>query len=209
MKFHDCSTAPSPRRVRLFIAEKGLDIETVQVDLRNGEQFSDAFRKLNPHCTVPVLELDDGTTLLDSMSICLYLEETHPEPNLLGRDPKEKAVIAMWQRTMEWDGFAAAGETLRNTMKGFKNRALAGPLDLPQIPALAERGRRRLAHFFETLDAHLVEAPYVAGERFTVADITALVTVDFAARVKLTYPDTAANLKRWHDDVSARPSAAV
>jgi len=205
MKFYDCSTAPSPRRVRIFVAEKGLDIETIQVDLRGGEHLGDAFGEINPHRTVPVLELEDGTRLWDSNSICLYLEEAFPEPNLMGRDAREKGVIATWNRSMEWDGFAPVGEVLRNTAKGFQNRALTGPVDHVQIPEMAERGRRRIRHFFDVLDARLGDSPYVACDRFTIADITAVVAVDFAGRINETVPEAAANLRAWHDRVSARP----
>jgi len=205
MKFYDCSTAPSPRRVRIFIAEKGLEVETVEVDLRSGEHLGEAFAKINPHRTVPALELDDGTRLWDSNSICLYLEEVFPEPNLMGRDAREKGVVATWNRSMEWDGFTAVAEVLRNTAKGFRNRALTGPVDYEQIPALAERGRERVQHFFKELDARLSDCPYVAGDRFTIADITAVVTVDFAAWIKEGVPEGAANLRAWHERVSARP----
>jgi glutathione S-transferase len=209
MKFYDCSTAPSPRRVRIFIAEKGLEIDTVQVDLRGGEHLGEAFRKLNPLCTVPVLELDDGTTLWDSNAICLYLEAMFPEPNLLGRDAREIGVVASWNRIMEVDGFAPAADVLRNTAKGMVNRALTGPVDYEQIPALAERGRKRVRHFLDMLDKRLGESSYVAGDRFTVADITGVVAVDFAAWTKETIPEGAVNLKAWHERVSARPGVVA
>lgn len=209
MIFYDCSTAPSPRRVRIFIAEKGLEVETVEVDLRSGEHLGEAFGEINPHRTVPVLEIEDGTRLWDSNSICLYLEEVFPEPNLMGRDAREKGVVATWNRSMEWDGFTAVADVLRNTSKGFQNRALTGPVDYEQIPALAERGRRRVQHFFTELDARLGACPYVAGDRFTIADITAVVTVDFAAWIKEAVPEDARNLREWHGRVSARPGVVA
>lgn len=207
MRFYDCSTAPSPRRVRIFIAEKGIDVPVVAVDLRSGEHLGEAFRALNPRCTVPVLELDDGTCLTDSNSICLYLEETHPEPNLMGRDAREKAVIAGWNWHCEMNGFMAAAEAFRNAARGLKSRALTGPHNYEQIPALAERGRRRVEHFFADMDERLAQSACVAGDRFTIADITALVTVDFAKWIKLAIPEDSANLRRWHEQVSARPGA--
>jgi len=209
MIFYDCATAPSPRRVRIFLAEKGLEIDTVQVDLQKGEHLAPAFRAINPFCTVPVLELDDGTRLLESNSICLYLEETNPEPNLLGRDAKEKAVIAGWNREMEWNGFMAMADAFRNRARGLVGRALTGPINYEQIPELAERGRQRVKHFFSLLDERLGESAYIAGERFTVADITALVTVDFARWIRLEVPDDAVNLRRWHGKVSARPGVVA
>lgn len=205
MKFYDCSTAPSPRRVRIFIAEKGLDIPVVQIDLRSGEHLGDAFRKLNPHATVPVLELDDGTALLDSNSISLYLDETYPEPNLMGRDAREKAVISGWNRMAEWDGLAAGAEALRNHAKGMKGRALTGPVNYEQIPELAERGRKRAQHFLQELDARFNDSEFLAGDRFTIADITAAVAVDFYRWVKVEIPEDATGLRRWFDQISSRP----
>ena len=209
MKFYDCSTAPSPRRIRIFIAEKELDIETVQVDLGSGEQLSEAFRKLNPQCTVPVLELDDGTCLCDSTSISVYLDETYPEPNLMGRDAKEKALIAMWQREMDLNGLMAIAECFRNRSKGLQNRSLTGAVNYPQIPELVERGRQRTRQFFADLDKRLGDSEYIAGDRFTIADITAIVSIDFAKWIKEFIPDDAANLKRWYDSVSARPGVVA
>lgn len=209
MKFYDCRTAPSPRRVRIFIAEKGLEIETVEVDLRNAEHLSDSFRKINPHCTVPVLELDDGTTIAEIPPICHYLEETHPEPNLLGSGPKERALIAMWDRYMELDGVMAVAEALRNQAKGMQGRALTGRTSYAQIPELAERGRKRTERFFAELEARLGESEYIAGGRYSVADITALVTVDFAKWLKITVADDQKSLRRWYDTVAVRQACQV
>lgn len=205
MKFYDCSSAPSPRRIRIFIAEKGLEIETVQVDLGAGEHLSEEFRKINPQCTVPVLELDDGTCLCDSNSISLYLDEVHPQPNLLGRDAKEKAVIAMWNREIEFNGFLAIAECFRNRTRGLANRALTGTVNYAQIPELSERGRQRTRQFFADLDQRLADSDYIAGDRFTVADITAVVAIDFAKWIKESIADDQANLQRWYDAVAARP----
>lgn len=205
MKFYDCLTAPSPRRVRIFLKEKGLEIPTVQVDLRNKEQMSEAFRKINPHCTVPVLELDDGTRLTNTQGIWRYLEETHPEPPLMGRNAKEKAQIAELDWRMETEGFGAAGEALRNSVPGMKDRAITGPVPYPQIPELAERGRKRIQQFFDLLDGLLADRPFVAGDAYSVADITAFVSVDFAGWVKMAIPDGATHLRRWHDAIKARP----
>ena len=209
MKFYDCGTAPSPRRVRIFIAEKGLEIETVEVDLRNGEHLSPEFRKINPHCTVPALELDDGTCIAEIPPICRYLEELHPEPNLLGADARERAIIAMWDRYMELDGVMAVAEALRNRAKGMKGRALTGPVGYEQIPELAERGRKRTGQFFTDLDERLGESDYIAGDRFSVADITAFVAVEFAGWLKITIADEQNNLRRWYDTVAARPGCQV
>jgi glutathione S-transferase len=207
MKFYDCSTAPSPRRVRIFLAEKGIRVPTVQVDLRNGEQFSPAFRAINADATVPVLELDNGTRIADAIGICVYFEQTHPQPPLMGESAEEKAVIAEQQRLAERDGFYAVMEAFRNSTPGMKGRALPGPEDYEQIPALAERGRARVVRFFNGMDLQLARHPFVAGARYSIADITVLVTVDFARWAKLSIPDEYSHLRRWHAEVSSRPSA--
>jgi len=207
MKFFDCTTAPSPRRVRIFLAEKGISVDTVQVDLRNGEQFTPAFRAINPDCTVPALQLDDGTVIGDAIAICQYFEETHPEPPLIGATPQERAVVTALNRQIERDGFYAAMDALRNTAAGLKDRALPGPHDYAQIPELAARGRARIANFFRDMDARLAGRTFVAGERYTMADVSLLVLVDFAGRLNLPIPEECPNLRRWHDAVAARPSA--
>jgi glutathione S-transferase len=207
MKFYDCATAPSPRRVRIFLAEKGVSLPTVQVDLRNGEQFSPAFRAINPDCTVPALALDDGTVIADAIAICGYLEELHPEPPLIGTTPQERAVVTALNRQIERDGFFAAMDAFRNAAPGLKGRALPGPHDYEQIPELAARGRIRVQHFFRAMDARLADRDFVAGARYTMADISTLVLIDFAGRAKLPIPDECANLRRWYASVSARPSA--
>ena len=152
MKFYDCSTAPSPRRVRIFIAEKGLAIPTVQVDLRNGEHLTESFRILNPWCTVPVLELDDGTAISEAVAVCRYLEDAHPEPPLMGVDARDRAMVAMWEHRFEIDGFLAVTEAFRNQARGLAGRALTGPGSVEQIPELVTRGRARVERFFAALD---------------------------------------------------------
>jgi glutathione S-transferase len=209
MKFYDCATAPSPRRVRIFLAEKGIGIPTVQVDLRGGEQFTDAFRVINPECTVPALQLEDGTVIADAVAICQYIEELHPDPPLIGATPQERAVVTALNRQIERDGFLAAMDALRNTATGLKGRALPGPHDYEQIPELAERGRKRLEHFFRDMEARLSGRVFVTGDRYTIADISALIVVDFAGRLKLAVPEQYANLRRWYAAVSGRPSAKV
>jgi glutathione S-transferase len=207
MKLYDCAGAPSPRRVRIFLAEKGITVPTVEVDLYKGEQFTDAFRAINPGCTVPVLELEDGTRIADAVAICIYVEAVRPAPPLLGRDPQEKAIITAAQRRAERDGFYAMVEAFRNFTPGMKGHALPGPDGYEQIPALAERGRARVKRFFETMEAELADKPFVCGSEYSIADITTLVTVDFAKWIKLAIPDDSVHLRRWYDTVSARPSA--
>lgn len=209
MKFYDYSAAPSPRRVRIFMAEKGLDIPTVQVDLRKGEHLAEPFRSLNPWCTVPVLELDDGSTLSEAVAVCRYLEETHPEPPLMGVDARDRAVVAMWEHRFEIDGFLAVTEAFRNHAKGLAGRALTGPEGVEQIPELVQRGRARVERFFTALDTQLTHHPFVAGERYTIADITAQVAVDYAGWIKMSLPEDHRHAADWHRRVSQRPSASA
>lgn len=209
MKFYDCTTAPSPRRIRIFAAEKGIELPTVQVDLRSGEQLQEAFRRINPSATVPVLELDDGTCIYESTAVCRYLEAAHPQPPLMGATPAEQGVVAMWDHRMENEGFMAAAEMFRNSAKGMAGRALPGPDPVEQIPELAERGRIRVGRFYETLDRQLDGNEFVAGANYSVADITALVTVDFMSRLKMEIPEGCGHVRRWHEAVSARPSASA
>ncbi len=207
MKLYDYAPAPSPRRVRIFLAEKGIAVPTVQVDLRNGEQLTEGFRAINPDCTVPVLELDDGTRITDAVGICVYFEAVRPTPPLMGSDPPSKALITAAQRRAERDGFYAMVEAFRNSTPGMKGHSIPGPDGYEQIPALAERGRARVKRFFETMEAELEGRAFVCGPDYSIADITTLVTVDFAKWIKLTIPEQSVNLRRWYGEVSARPSA--
>jgi glutathione S-transferase len=211
MKFYDCATAPSPRLVRIFIAEKGLTdrIETVEVNLREGAQMKPEFAAINPNLTVPVLETDAGERFVTTQGCWRYLEAAFPEPPLLGRTAEEKGRVADLEFWAEIDGFYAVAEALRNSAPRLKDRALVGPHNYAQIPALAERGIQRVPRFFERLDDLLEGRQFLAGDFFSAADITALVTVDFAGWIKLTPPDSARNVKRWHAAVSSRPSAKL
>ena len=207
MKFYDCATAPSPRRVRIFMAEKNIEIETIQVDLASGEHFSEAFKAINPLSQVPVLELDDGTHLSQIMAICRYLEEVYPDNPLFGRDPVERAKVESTNDQLHANGMYAIMEAFRNATPGFVNRAMPGPHNYAQIPDLAERGLLRLDHFFSDLEAHLENSKYMVGDYFSVADITALVCIDFAKWVKKRIPEDSTNLNRWYNEVIQRPSA--
>ena len=209
MKFFDCKTAPSPRRVRIFIAEKGITVETVPVDLRSNEQLDPDFRSINPHCTVPVLELDDRTRLTTTAGIWRYLEAAYPDPALMGETPKQRGVISDLQWHIEMNGFMAMAEYLRNSTPAMKGRALTGPHDYEQIPELAERGKLRVQRFLEEIDQIIANKPYVAGDRFSIADIDLLVFLDFAIWRKLSLPEEARNSRRWYDAVRARPSAQL
>lgn len=207
LTLYDCATAPSPRRARILLAEKGVAHATVMVDLRSAEQFSPAFRAVNPQCTVPALRLEDGAVLTDNAAIAAYLDAHYPEPPLLGTTPAERAQVASWQWRVEFEGLMAVAEALRNSSPAMAQRALPGPQGYAQIPALAERGLARIDAFFDTLDAQLARHPFVAGGAFSVADITAVVAVDFARIVKRR-PDEARHphLLRWRADMARRPS---
>lgn len=209
MKLYDSTHAPNPRRTRIFLAEKGVEYEKVEFNIPKGENLNPDFLKISPRGLLPTLVLDDGTVLDESIAICRYFEETIPEPNLMGVDAKSKALIEARQRHMEFDGLNGAAEVFRNSYPGFANRGLGGSVgDVPAIPDLAERGRASVARFFDRLDAYLAQNTYCAGESFSIADITGLCAVDFATTAaRIAFPTEKLNLKRWYDEVSARPSA--
>jgi glutathione S-transferase len=209
LKFYDCREAPSPRRVRIFAAEKGIELDTVEVDLRGGEQFGAAFRAINPDCVVPVLELDDGTRISEVLAICDYLEALHPEPPLFGRRPEDRALAMMWNFKVEQQGLWPVAEAFRNATPGLEHNALPGPEQYEQIAELVPRSRRRAAAFLAKLDGQLDGREFITGDDFTIADISALVVVDFAQRLKIRVEQPTPNLDRWHGTVSARPSAAA
>ena len=206
---YDCATAPSPRRARILLAEKGVAHETVQVDLRTGEQMGDAYRQINPHCTVPALQTGEGPLLTDNAAIAAWVEARFPEPALLGTTPAEKAEIAGWNWRIEFDALLAIAEALRNGSPAMANRALPGPVDYAQIPELAERGRARVQRFFVALDEHLAAREFVATTRFSVADITAVVAVDFARVVRIKPGDEHPHLQRWRAAMGQRASMSL
>ena len=207
MKLYDHPQAPNPRRVRVFLAEKGIEVPAQTVDLMAGENVRPGFLAVNPAGTVPVLEFADGTRITESAAICRYFESVRPEPPLMGTDARDRALVEMRHRQVELNGMAPAGEMLRNGSRRFENRALAGPHPFAQIPELAERGRTRIGLFFAWLDKVLGETEYVAGARYTIADIAALVTVDFARWSKAEPDPAQKHIAAWYEKVSARPSA--
>ena len=209
MKLYDHPQAPNPRRVRIFLAEKGVEVPIETVDLMAGANLKSGYLAVNPAGTVPVLELDDGSRIAESAAICRYFETLQPDPPLMGTDARDRAIVEMRHRQVELNGIAPAGDMLRNGSPRFENRALAGPHPFAQIPELAERGRARIALFFAWLDGALSDSEFVAGPRYTIADIAALVAIDFARWSKAT-PDAAqGNLAAWYERVSSRPSAAA
>ena len=210
MRFYDFKGAPSPTKVRIVIAEKGLEIPSESVNLRELEQQKDAYRSKHPGATVPMLELDDGTRLTESLAIADYLDHSFPEPNLMGAGPTERALVLMWHDITTLEGYLAVQELLRNSSELFKGRGLPGIEPYEQIPALAERGRKRIAVFMRKIDQRLGESAYLAGERYTYADIAAFVTVGFAKRA--LGQDPAADheyVARWLADIDSRPAVQL
>jgi glutathione S-transferase len=201
MKLYNHSVAPNPRRVRIFAAEKGIDLTLEEVDILAGQSRTLEFLAKNSSGGVPVLELDDGSHLSESVAICRYLEGLHPEPNLLGRDLREQAEIERWNRRMELELFAAIGRTVQNTCPIFHGR-------FNQFPEYGEAQRAVVYQRLERMNRELNGHQFVARDRFTIADITALVAIDFGGRLAdIKIAPELANLTRWHDAVSRRPSA--
>jgi glutathione S-transferase len=203
MKLYDGGRAPNPRRVRIFLAEKGIDVPTEQVDLAKLQQRSPAYTAINPMQRVPALVLDDGTVIAESIAICRYFEAMQPDPALFGRGALESALVEMWNRRAELHllfPVASIFQHLHPAMKEMVN---------PQVAAWGEANKPRVFEFLQFLDAELSNRSYVAGGEYSVADITALVAVDFMRVSKIGVPDALANVRRWHGAVSARPSAAA
>lgn len=209
LTLYDFNGAPSPRRAKMFLTEKGLSFDNIQIDIRKGEQMSEDYRKINPRCTVPALITEDGDTLTEIAEIAAFLEARYPETPLLGTTPFEKSQVAKWNSRIELEGLMAGAEALRNSSPGMKDRALPGPRNVAQIPELAARGVKRLGWFFEALDAQLQENAYVAGDTYSMADITATVLVDFARWVKVTPQESQTALIEWHGRMKERPSYGV
>ncbi|MDB5606101.1 MAG: Glutathione S-transferase [Bradyrhizobium sp.] len=207
MKLYQSNASPNSRRVRIFLAEKGISMPIVPVDLGAKEQFSEAYAAINPRRVVPTLVLDDGAAIGEVPAIQRYLEEVHPEPPLFGTTPKTKAEVAMWDRRVEMEGFASVMEAVRNTVPGLKDRAIAGPHDYEQIPALVERSKQCVRNFHADFNTRLADVGFIAGDKFSVADITAVVAVDFATKAaNLPIEPEHTALRRWYDSVSTRAS---
>lgn len=209
MIFYDCSTAPSPRRTRMFMAEKGLDIETREINIGNGEQLSPEFLAVNPRATVPVLITEAGNTLTENVAIAAYLEEKFPETPLMGENAEERALVLMWNAICETQGGAPIADALRNSNPHMKGRALTGAINFDQIPELAERARHRVGLFFEMLETRLTDSAYLAGDSFTMADITGFVFCDFARVIKMPIPENCPATKAWFEGIKSRPSASA
>ncbi|HSN71270.1 MAG TPA: glutathione S-transferase family protein [Steroidobacteraceae bacterium] len=201
MKLYSFPGAPSPMRVELMLKYKGVELETEIVNIRDGAQFDPSFREVNPRCTVPALLLDDGSCLSEVIAICLFLDGRYPEPSVFGTNDVERAHVVNWMHRIYNEGFLPAAEALRNSSEAMKKRALPGPDDIEQIPALAERGRQRLPVFFGLLDAHLADRRFLVGDQLSQADIDAWVVLYFARWVKITPPETLGFLANWRQRV--------
>ncbi len=207
MKLFDMTGAPNPRRVRVFLAEKGIDIEKVQGDIIEGENLQSDYLSINPRGVLPTLQLDDGTIIDETTAICRYFEETTPSPALYGQDAKSKALIESWLRQIEGDCFTPTADVLRNSNSVFENRSIPGTNNTPQIPALSDRGTDRVLAFYSRLNKHLENSQFLVGDAFSMADITAMCTIDFAEYVGIAVPADLSNLSKWREKVNSRPSA--
>jgi len=203
MKLYDSPRAANPRRVRIFLAEKDVVIETEPVDIMAGQHLEDAFTRLNPLQRLPVLVLDDGTVIAESVAICRYFEETHPDPPLFGRDPKEKALIEMWQRHVEFGLLIPAQHAFRHTHPAMRE------LEVPQVPDWGEANRSKILSFLNLLERQLCHDEFVVGDSYSIADITALVGIDSMKLAKVRVPDELERLKKWYDRVSSRASTVL
>ncbi|PWW04514.1 glutathione S-transferase [Hoeflea marina] len=203
MKLYDGGRAPNPRRVTVFLAEKGIEIEKVPVDMGAMGHKSAEVTALNPLQRLPVLVLDDGTVLSESVAICRYLEELHPEPPLFGIDAKDRAIVEMWNRRVELHYLASVAAAFRHTHPAMKD------WEVPQIAEWGEANRPKAEAFLELLDKELATRQFIAGDRYTIADITAMIGFDFMKPAKIARPEHLANVMRWYGEVSSRPSAAI
>jgi glutathione S-transferase len=203
MKLYDGGRAPNPRRTRIFLAEKGIKLPTQQIDLGALEHMSASYAAINPLKRVPALVLDDGTVITESIAICRYFEALQPEPALFGRDALETARVEMWNRRLELHLLFPISHVFRNTHPAMK------AMEVPQVPAWAEANKPRILDFIGIVDRELEGRPFISGDNFTVADITGFISLDFMKPAKLAVPDELKNLKRWHADLAARPSASA
>ncbi|MBB4199675.1 glutathione S-transferase [Rhodoblastus sphagnicola] len=203
MKLYDSPHAPNPRRVRIFLAEKGVSLPMVSVDLGRLEQKGAEFSAVNPLRRTPALELDSGEILTESVAICRYFEELYPQPPLFGRDALERARVEMWQRRIEFEFLAPIIHAFRHSHPAMRE------MEQPQIAEWAEANKPRAERFARFLDAELAQRRYIAGDVFTIADITALVAADFARPARIAFADDLGHFARWRAEVSSRPSAAA
>jgi glutathione S-transferase len=203
MKLFDGGRAPNPRRVRVFLAEKGIEVPLVPIDMGALEHKGETISSRNPLMRLPVLELDDGTVITESVAICRYFEELHPEPALFGRGALGKALVEMWQRRMEFNLFACVAAAFRHIHPAMKE------WEIPQVPEWGEVNKPRAVDFLRLLDRELATREFAAGDRYSIADITGMIAIDFMKPARIAVPEELANVRRWHKALTARPSAAA
>ncbi|PLP57517.1 glutathione S-transferase [Mesorhizobium loti] len=203
MKLYDGGRAPNPRRVRIFLAEKGLSVPLEPVDMGALGHREEAVTTRNPLQRLPVLELDDGTVLTETIAICRYFEELHPEPVLFGTGALERAKVEMWQRRMEFNLFTPVAQAFRHIHPAMKE------WEVPQVPEWGEANKPKAVEFLRLLDKELAEREFTAGDSYSVADITGLVAVDFMKPARIQVPEDCTHVLRWYKAVSARPSAGA
>ncbi len=201
MKLYDGGRAPNPRRVRIFLAEKGIEVPTVPVDMGAMGHRSQEVASLNPLRRLPVLVLDDGTVLTETVAISRYFEELHPEPALFGRGALGKAKVEMWQRRMELVFMAHVANAFRHIHPAMKE------WEVPQFPEFGESNKPKALEFLSLLDEELTDREFVAGDEFSIADITGLVAMDFMKPARIAVPEHLRNVRRWYDGLRTRPSA--
>ena len=201
MKLYDAGRAPNPRRVRVFLAEKGVTVPVISIDLARLEHKAPAYVAVNPLQRTPALELDDGTVISESIAICRYFEELHAEPPLFGTGALERARVEMWQRRLEFGLLGTVAAVFRHLHPAMAE------MEVPQVAAWGETNKPRVIEFLRFLDGELADRRFIAGDRFSIADITGLVGLDFMKPAKLSLPDELANVRRWHAELAARPSA--
>ena len=201
MKLYNYERAPNPRRVRIYLAEKGITVPVETVDLGTMQQKSEAYTAINPMQRVPALVLDDGTVIAESMAICLYFEALNPSPPLFGTSAVERAMVEMWNRFVEHYLSLPVAQVFRHLHPGMKE------MEVPQVAAWGEANKSRVEAFLPVLDRQLAAGPFVCGAHYSVADITTLVAIDFMKPAKLAVAPQYGNIARWHTEVSARPSA--
>lgn len=203
MKLFDGGRAPNPRRVRVFLAEKGIEVPIVPVDMGAMEHRSEQVRSRNPLQSLPVLELDDGTILTETVAICRYFEEIQPAPPLFGDGAVGRALVEMWQRRVELELFLRVAHAFRHIHPAMKE------WEAPQIPEWGEANKPKVTKFLHFLDGELANREFIAGDAYTIADITGLIAIDFMKPARIALPDDCVHVRRWYEAVSARPSAAA
>ena len=207
MKLYDFAPTANGQRVRVFLTEKGLEVPSVELNVREDAQFEEPFASMNPFNCVPFLELDDGTVISESISVCRYLEELNPDPSLFGRTAQERAVIDMWNRRLEIDGFMPILHAVRNHFPNFNGKVIPGTRnDLPQLPAMVERGKDMLNVLLTRIEPQLAKSQFIAGSTISIADITGYFMMNMAKNMEMNIEGGYPNAFRWHQGLSRRPS---